>query len=439
MTVARHTTRVTVTEYGAPVGITELARLAGLGSNDLLSLLTDFATRCETTFRLRNAVSLTSDEFRVRGVAGMVRLGRGIELEIRPKFLDGVNDSWREDFLFIAMATQFGRVLPREALAAATSERADLSDLVARAMVQLFDRSYRRPLRLYRQRDWRGWEIDGEVDPESLYLPTDEGFAQEGLHLDKGNPFNRTISTGMKALLPSLRSSDARQSLSHRLNRLGPQQDAGKLRTGRLPTRHSHWQDLFDLCQAVSGDKRLAYGDGGPGFLPGFLLDTASAWESLMLMGARLGLPSRTVGKRSHPFGIVQYPTGDRVELNATPDISVSGGAEGPFIADAKYKAVDASELSRADLYELLAFMRAAGCMVGLLLYPSTAVPTASATPGETVPFARLDVDGRLVVACHVDVRGLSQREGLWRFGRRFGAGILEAIKPFRVASPMAS
>jgi hypothetical protein len=369
----------------------------------------------------------------------MVRLGRGIELEIRPKFLDGVNDSWREDFLFIAMATQFGRVLPREALAAATSERADLSDLVARAMVQLFDRSYRRPLRLYRQRDWRGWEIDGEVDPESLYLPTDEGFAQEGLHLDKGNPFNRTISTGMKALLPSLRSSDARQSLSHRLNRLGPQQDAGKLRTGRLPTRHSHWQDLFDLCQAVSGDKRLAYGDGGPGFLPGFLLDTASAWESLMLMGARLGLPSRTVGKRSHPFGIVQYPTGDRVELNATPDISVSGGAEGPFIADAKYKAVDASELSRADLYELLAFMRAAGCMVGLLLYPSTAVPTASATPGETVPFARLDVDGRLVVACHVDVRGLSQREGLWRFGRRFGAGILEAIKPFRVASPMAS
>lgn len=419
-------TRITIKEYGRATSLSDLVRTAHVSHGDLLSLLADASSRVDEVLGIRDGLALNSDEFRARGIAGKLRLGRNIDLEIQPKFLESDDESWREDFLFVAMISRFGRILPREAFAATAIDRTDLADLIGRAMIQLFDGLYRRPLRVYKRRVWTGWELDGEADPESIALPDPEGFLQEGLRLDRDNQYNRAIALGMETIAPSVRSSDTRQGLGHRVRKLGPQTRHARLTRRSLPARHSRWQDLFDLCLAVTEDQRFAYGEGTSGVLPGFLVETASAWEALMLLGLRLGLPGKVVMKRSHPFGTYRMPAGDSWKIDATPDVTVGPVGQVEFVADAKYKVVDEVDIARPDVYEVVAFARAAHCQLGVLLYPGA--PGRPALTGAVEHFATIEVDGVRVLACTVNVRGISDREGLWRFGRTIGASLTAII-----------
>src|SRR5262249_17887882 len=148
----------------------------------------------------------------VADIAGIIRIAPGVEIDVAPKFL-GEAKGWREDFFVLAHLVRTGRLLPREHIGAAHGARDDLTTLVARAMIDMFWTNHSRPLRKYRRRTWEELSIEGEVDAESVILPSPEGFHKEQLILARANEYNGTIKAAALSILPEVRHSDTRRQL----------------------------------------------------------------------------------------------------------------------------------------------------------------------------------------------------------------------------------
>src|SRR5207247_11148151 len=100
-----------------------------------------------------NPLIVDMDGVQATDIAGMIRLGPSLELEIAPKFLglDGDHVHWREDFYFLANLSRHGRLLASERLRASSGAPRDLAALVARALVDMYWENRRQPLRSYRR------------------------------------------------------------------------------------------------------------------------------------------------------------------------------------------------------------------------------------------------------------------------------------------------
>lgn len=89
------------------------------------------------------------------------------------------------------------------------------------------------------------------------------------------------------------------------------------------------------------------------------------------------------------------------------------------MLVDAKYKTRAGQERGRvlaADVYEGLAFLRASGSKRLALVYPGPAQGTRQRV-GTTERFETISVDDMEIRAFHVEVRGISVKDGFRRFG----------------------
>ena len=152
----------------------------------------------------------------------MIRLAPNLEIEVAPKFLGTSWDGWRADFFVIAQVSRFGKLLPRERLAAGFGERGDLATLVGRALVDMYWQHYRRPLRVYRRHDERSFAVDGDVDPEELLIPDPDGYLQSVVTLDRQNQYNQVIQAAVEELQGEVRDFEVRRQLSHVRGLLAP-------------------------------------------------------------------------------------------------------------------------------------------------------------------------------------------------------------------------
>jgi hypothetical protein len=380
----------------------------------------------ELNDRLRDQFNYDSDPidvngagaWRMDGIAGLIRLNEHVELEVVPKFLDPDSLTWRRDFFVIAVFVQTGHLLAHDEITADVADRGALASLIARSLLSMHEENRRRPIRGYRRRALSDFSLDGDVDWESLRMPEPDGFRMNKLELTKRNPYNATLVAALETLIPEVSDADTQAQLQIRARELSPQEGLPK-RFPSLPARFSSWDTAYELSQLVASGLGLDLTSGR--FTgPGFVLSTWQAWQQLCEQIVRRANPGRRVTEQAR---LTLGFRGVR-PVEVTPDIVVERDAEKNLLLDAKYK----TRLSRAprirstDLYESLAFIRAADSSYIALLYPSSR-SVEDLNTGEWRRFDQVRVDEITVDGIEVQVQGLAAQGGFERLvtGARSG------------------
>ena len=372
----------------------------------------------ELNDRLRDQFNYDSDPidvngagaWRMDGIAGLIRLNEHVELEVVPKFLDPESLTWRMDFFVIAVLVQTGHLLAHDEITADVADRGALATLIARSLLLMHDENQRRPIRGYRRRALSDFSLDGDVDWESLRLPEPDGFRMSKLELTKRNPYNATLVAALETLIPEVSDADTQAQLENRARELRPQGRAPK-NFPPLPPRFSSWDAAYELSQLVASGLGLDLTSGR--FTgPGFVLSTWQAWQQLCEQIVRRANPGRRVtGQARMTLGV----RGDR-PVEVTPDIAVERPGARTLLLDAKYKTrlARTSRIRSSDLYESLAFVRAADSKYIGLLYPSSR-PVEDFRTGEWRRFDQILIDDITVDGIEIQVQGLAARGGFDR------------------------
>lgn len=431
--------RFSLVEYGTPIDLSgPIAAAAQIDKTAARHLQLAGGERAAKSLGFSfNPIFVDAVGTRAEDFAGLIRLGPSLELEIAPKFL-GVDDTdsrWREDFFYIATLSRHGRLLANERMASSGNSPRDLATLVARSMSTMYWDNQRRPLRSYRKAKETGFFLEGDVDPVDIAFPGPDGFEQDVLHFDRRNVYNATILAAAKELIPEVPDPLALAGLARIARGLSPQSMIARPKTRRLPGRTRAWQPLFDLSVDVLKGFGLDYRQGAAS-APGYLVDTWRAWEDLLTIAARLGFGASLVhaqkdyrlGSRQRHFG-AKNPT----NLNVTPDMTVEANGSCPrFLLDAKYKGHIERGLPRvmeSDIYESLAFSKAAKCDLVVLAYPGIPSKGKEAAPlGSVSILETLKIESARIMAVQVEVRGISKIGGLREFSERLATSIAKAV-----------
>lgn len=419
--------RIALTENQARPVLGAAAAEVGQSRQEVAALLAESSRRLRKLQGLENEpIVIDGDHVKVVELAGLIRVERGLELEVAPKFLGHESPGWREDFFRIASLAQGGRILPHEEIAAGRGRSNDLASLVGRVIVDLYKHEQRRPVRLYRRRRWEDFEIDGDLDEESVFLPTESGFQQEKVVLERQNRYNEILAEAARLLVPEVEDQDVRRQLQRMYAQLSPQRRPLSVAGAphRLPSRHRRWQQVYDICRRVVAGFGMDFElEEAPA--PGFILKTWPAWEDLLFLAMRTGLRGDEVeSHQGHEFG-----KRDGKEFNVTPDGTVSN--EGVrLLWDAKYKAdweKGRRRVSATDVYEANAFLQAAKVGRIALLYPRLARQGLVGC-GETEVFETVELASGIIYGVAVEARGISARGGFHAFSRSLAAGVVETL-----------
>ncbi|CAM5582915.1 Restriction endonuclease OS=Streptomyces fumanus OX=67302 GN=GCM10018772_51100 PE=4 SV=1 [Streptomyces fumanus] len=119
----------------------------------------------------------------------------------------------------------------------------------------------------------------------------------------------------------------------------------------------------------------------------------------------------------------------DSKVLKVTPDVTVGPRDAPTLLVDAKYRTRLNGKLSvdNSDVYESLAFMRAAGVQRMILLYPRPASHGDPTEPGSTQIFQTIEVGEERIDAMLVECRGVSLTQGFESFSRNLASGVMDA------------
>lgn len=387
----------------------EIAQLCGTSPDEVLLQLGNLNSHIRRLLGYeQDPITVSpSGGWKADGIAGLLRLNSQIELEVVPKFLDPSSASWRLDFFLLAVLVKTGHLLVHDDISAGAQDRGDLATLIARSFLTLYADNERRPIRGYKRIQQADYAVDGEVEWESVVLPEPDGFRMSRLELANQNPFNATLAAAAAVLIPEVADGDTQAQLRALARALAPQQPP-PTSFPPLPPRHRAMQRVYDLARLIVEGLGLDL-KGGTFTGPGFVLSTWSAWQSLCEELIRRALPNHQV------LGQKRWLLGYRgtEPVYATPDISSLLGTTVEFLLDAKYKTrlERKPSISSSDVYESLAFLRAADASQISLLYPS--VRSVVDLPlGEWREFDKVTVDSLEIQGVEIQIQGISGRGG---------------------------
>lgn len=428
-------TRLSLIEYGSSIDLSsKIASAMEVDRMKANSILLQAGSRIALSLGLNdNPIRVDSKGVRAIKFAGLIRLAPLIELEVAPKFLgnDSANANWREDFFFLSTLSRHGRLLASERLSASGGAPRDLSTLVARSIISMYETQKRRPLRRYRRTIETGFFIDGDPDPIDLIFPSSDGFEQDVIKFDRLNGWNADIVAAAKELLSEVHDPSVVSSLIRLIEELSPQ-NAPSNRRKAIPARHRSWKPLHELCLDVLGGLGITYKQG-EAHAPGYLVSTWQIWEDLLKAVTQLSFGRMAVAsQKGFSLGTrTKIRTGKMRDVSVYPDFVIeSDGVRPRMLLDAKYKGhVEKGELriSESDVYESLAFSKAAGCYRIVLAYP--AQPNNDIQPvGTCTVFERVQIDNVQIVGIQIEVRGVSKRGALRLFANNMKTSFLSDI-----------
>jgi 5-methylcytosine-specific restriction enzyme subunit McrC len=420
--------RIALTENRPRAVLPDAAAELGQTRQEVTALLGESSRRLRKLLGLENEpILIDGDHVKVVEIAGLVRVETGLELEVAPKFLGHATPGWREDFFRIASLAQRGQILPHEDIRAGRGQSNDLASLVGRVMVEMFKQEQRRPIRLYRHRRWEDFDLDGDLDEESVFLPTESGFAQEKIVLERRNDYNAMLAEAARLLVPEVEDQDVRRQLQRMYAQLSPQTRPLAVASSqrRLPSRHRRWQQLFEIARRVVEGFGMDFTEKeAPA--PGFVLRTWPVWEDLLFSAMRVGLRgSKVEAQRGHSFG-----KRDGKAFSVYPDGTVSEGEN--ILWDAKYKADwerSRRRVSASDVYEANAFLEAAEFEQIALIYPRLAREGEDVLGcGEVDLFETIEVKAGTIYGLSVEARGISTRGGFQTFSTNLAGGVTSTL-----------
>lgn len=387
----------------------EIAKLCNISGDEVLLHLRNLNIHVKRLlgYEVDPITVSATGAWKADGIAGLLRLNSQVELEVVPKFLDPSNITWRLDFYLLAVLVKTGHLLVHDEISAGAQDRGDLATLIARSFLTLYAENQHRPIRGYKRLQQTDYAIDGDVEWETLLLPEPDGFRISRLELTQQNPYNATLAAAVAVLIPEVADGDTQAQLKVLARALAPQLPPPAI-FPPLPQRYSAMQRVYDLARLIVEGLGLDL-KGGTFTGPGFVLSTWSAWQSLCEEFVRRALPDhKVVGQKRWLLG---YRGTEPVYT--TPDISPLMGPTAEFLLDAKYKTRVGRKpsISSSDVYEALAFLKAAEADHISLLYPS--VRTVVDLPlGEWVEFDRVNVDTLEIGGFEVQIQGISRRGG---------------------------
>ena len=163
--------RPSIPEGGNAVPLAAIEAEIGVPVQFLESLFMETSERLRHELRLRdNPFTLANEAVSANGIAGVIRLGAGVEIEIVPKCFHKDNPYWHDDFLLMAVVTRLGRLFIRERVSASLRvEHRDVLTLLAAVFLEDFERLIRVPIREYRKSSWVSPAVDGELDYSEVW------------------------------------------------------------------------------------------------------------------------------------------------------------------------------------------------------------------------------------------------------------------------------
>lgn len=377
----------------------------------------------------RDYLVVTDGKLRARGIAGAIRLSKDIELDIVPKILEGQGEqNWREPLFLLAALSRFGDILAGEHIHSNTAYQDSLYDIAGRVLAREYLAHRRKPIRQYRRERFADFSVDGEIDFDRAFERDPDGIPQERVSFDKANPFNSTIQSAMRIVLPYVRSAPVRQMLNRAVEEYGTQFDMGRRRL-KVPARNKEWAGAYTLASDIVSGMGSSLEDGEI-MSPSFIVDTWRIWEWLVTtaLKAGLGSPFQVIPQAAIPWGVKWMHEKSSV-VNVFPDVVVHDGdpTRPLFLVDAKYKLLPNGkfiDVDRADLYEAFAFCRAAGAKRLFLAYP--AAMDSEMDCGSIIHLTNYEMDDVTISVIKIAFGDVSKRGELTAFFRRFSSEIVE-------------
>ena len=297
----------------------------------------------------------------------------------------------------------------------------------------MYDTHKRRPLRSYRRIKESDFFIDGDLDPTDFMFPGPDGFEQEVIQFSRQNTWNSTMSAAASELLPEVRDPAAAAGLVRMIGELAPQHWKGVRGRKPIPSRHRSWSPVYDLSIDILTGLGVNYTKGCVR-APGYLISTWQLWENLLTIGARLCFGKSVVlSQKGFELGAKKKaPTMHKSSpFSVYPDCIIEAKGDRPrMILDAKYKGhieKGQSRIVESDIYEALAFSKAANCKHIILAYP--ALPRANIfPPGTCSVFEKVEVDKITILGVQIETRQISRRGALNLFAENLSHQLTEHL-----------
>ena len=360
--------RIVLTEDSSyAVTISMLAKELGVDRYELVSALYAIDAYLSKRLSISGSLRVDRDRFAFGRIAGILPVAEQLEIEVMPKFMSG-NEAWRSDFLLLLARTRWGMLAERQMISASKSRERGINDSLAMVFLTMFDKVSRVPIRTYRRRLLRQFEIEGELDEETVLLPDKDGFIQTATEFSRDNDYNAVMAAAARILSQSASDFDLRARLNRAIYQLGSQGGLPATIPRMVPSRFRSWSDLYGLSIDILDGYGIDYVNQGGVMSPGFVVRTSDAWEEFIRQALVAGMRGCTVSfQEKHPFA-----KRDNSTVRVRPDYTIRATDGRKLLVDAKYKYGDASgkTISNADIYEGWAFMEAASIHKLVLLYP---------------------------------------------------------------------
>lgn len=400
--------------------ITKLAHELGMDRYDLMSSLYAADNYLSKRLGIGSALRINRDKFRFGRVAGIFPVTDQLEIEVIPKFMTG-NETWRADFLLLLARTRWGVLAERQMVATSKSRERSINDSLALVFLTMFESVAHVPIRTYCRRRIQEFQVEGDLEEESVLLPDRDGFEQEITEFTRKNVHNAVISEAARVLVKSVGDFDLRSRLERAVQQLGPQRKLPSSLPHEVPSRFRGWAELYGLSVDILDGYGIDYVNQGDIMSPGFVVRTSDAWEEFLRQALVSGLSDcRVAFQEKHPFA-----KRDNSTVRVRPDYVVRSKCRA-LLVDAKYKYDDAksNSISNSDIYEGWAFMKATGIPRLLLLYPYV-------TESDNMPFEvfqHVMDDVREIIGVRVNPM-LENPNGMNVFARKLAA----FVKPHMV------
>ena len=410
--------KLSLIEYGSGIEISE----------DIYPFIYRANRVIQRSLRLkRNALIISDGKLRALGIAGTMRLSKSIELEIIPKMLDEQdNNNWKESLFLLAALSKYGSIITTEHIHSSTAYKDSLYDIAGRILAREYSSHRRKPIRQYRRERFFDYAIDGEINFDLIHEKNPDGIPQEKVSFDKINPYNATVQTAMKIVLPFVKEASVRQVLSRAIQELGHQADVDKTRL-TVPARNREWSEIYNLSYDIITGMGSSLEEGEI-MSPGFIVDTWRIWEWLITIAFRVGLGNefRVVPQATIPWGNKKVAA-KNIKVNVFPDVAIYSQEETRvpvFLVDAKYKVLSEKEadVDRADLYEAFVYCNATGAKQLFLAYPMTI--GNDVTSGSIVHVSEYEISDVSICAIKVAFGSIVKQGDITSFCRKLSEEI---------------
>lgn len=418
---------ISVCEYEKKLKLSFLSHYLNKDEQIISKKLKSYGAKFQSNLGLsKNPINIEKNYVVFKGIAGTFNLFNKIQIDIVPKYIQtdtNQESDWKKDFFYLTLYSKYHLIMNHNKVFWGMSKDLNFQKLIVKTFINLF-KNKRSPLvKKYTKHTFYDFAIDGEIDEESVYFPSEHGFKQSISILDYNNYFNYVIKNATEILLNICEDTADKNSLTEILQNIKIKKNLHYEinKSISLPSRYAPLKPLFDLATDIC----LNYNFQGQlsdkqnkSFA--FIVHTWRVWEDFLSYFLKKNVDSGWCEiQKKHILGTrTLLKTGLSKPLNTKPDI-IWHLHTNKIVIDAKYKNLEKSsgKIIESDLYESIAFSLSTNTPFVILLYPDNPSNTEI---GNLTITENISINHINILAVTVNINGISSKDGFNQFKTTF-------------------